>query len=80
MSFYSGHSSVGAYSAVYVILYIYYRLRSESKSWLFLQTCVLIIGLIPGFTQGINYWHHWSDIATGYSVGALTAYLIINYI
>ena len=80
MSFYSGHSSVGTYSAVYIILYLYYRLKSESKSLIVVQMCVLLIGLIPGLTQGINYWHHWSDIATGFGVGGLTAYLIINYV
>ncbi|XP_054152414.1 phospholipid phosphatase 1-like [Oppia nitens] len=79
LSFYSGHSSVGTYSALYTILYLYYRLKLKTN-WIYLtQLTVFIIGLIPGITQGINYWHHWSDIGTGYSVGAITAYLIINY-
>jgi len=44
------------------------------------QLTFIIIGLIPGYTQGINYWHHWSDIMTGYSVGVIFAFLVTKYV
>jgi membrane-associated phospholipid phosphatase len=45
-----------------------------------IETIVVLIGLIPGYTQGMTYWHHFDDIITGYSVGAITAFLVAKYV
>ncbi|CAG2112158.1 unnamed protein product [Medioppia subpectinata] len=84
MSFYSGHSALAMYVAFYAVLYLLYRFKSntnpKTKCIVYAIQCIIfILGMIPGFTQGYIYWHHWSDIGTGYSVGALIAYLAINY-
>jgi len=55
-------------------------MKTKLSFKLIIQLIILIIGLVPGYTQGINYWHHWSDIMTGYSVGAITAILVMKYV
>ncbi len=47
---------------------------------LMIQTIVVLIGSTPGYTQGITYWHHFDDIITGYSVGAIIAFLVAKYV
>lgn len=71
-SFYSGHASLATGAAVFLVLYVQDAFSSSlirSVS----QVAALLLGFYPGITQVNNYWHHWSDVATGYIAGAAVA-------
>ncbi|KAI1286481.1 Phospholipid phosphatase 3 [Halotydeus destructor] len=74
-SFFSGHAACSLYVGVFFILYsnaIY-----DKKNYLTQigQLLFLLVGCYPGVTQYRNYWHHWTDVFTGYVVGTVIAFL-----
>ena len=77
-SFFSGHSAMGMYAAMFIVIYSYDVLPG-SPFVLLLQVCSLLLGMYPGLTQWRNYWHHWDDVAVGYALGAVSAYMAYFY-
>ena len=71
-SFYSGHASLATGAAVFLILYVQDSF-SPSLVRSVCQLVALLLGFYPGITQVQNFWHHGSDVATGYMAGAAIA-------
>lgn len=87
-SFFSGHASIGLFTGLFLAGYIMRRCPPFGLTRVIIQITVICIGLVPGLTQVNNYWHHWSDVLTGYIVGGFFALLVqrldylihVNYI
>jgi phosphatidate phosphatase len=71
-SFFSGHASLAFGAAVFLALYVHSSFRASFLKSI-CQVFTLLVGFYPGITQGQNYWHHWSDVATGYAAGSVIA-------
>ncbi|KAI7698039.1 Phospholipid phosphatase 3 [Sarcoptes scabiei] len=89
-SFFSGHSALGTFAGIYLNYFLHTHFysavverqspNSSSKSlrkYLFFiaQILLLILSMIPGYTQYINNWHFLSDILVGFVVGSTIAFL-----
>ena len=73
-SFYSGHASSGSYSGTFIVLFLHSL--TGGKADLILSTVkvlVFIAGLYPGITQGVCFFHHWTDVITGHLAGIILA-------
>lgn len=71
-SFYSGHASLATGAAFFLVLYVQQHYpRSLTRASC--QVIVLLVGTYPGITQIQNYWHHLSDVLTGYAAGVTIA-------
>jgi len=82
-SFYSGHASLGAFSSMYLIFYLYDKLKLNGFLKAHLFMIIFMLGLLPGLSQYVNFWHFPSDIIIGYIAGicmALFAYYGIQAI
>jgi membrane-associated phospholipid phosphatase len=77
-SFFSGHSAMGVYAGVFLCIYTWEAL-SRSPAVMAFQVVFLMTGMYPGLTQWRNYWHHWDDVAVGYFLGTLSAFMAYNY-
>ncbi|RWS15799.1 lipid phosphate phosphohydrolase 3-like protein, partial [Dinothrombium tinctorium] len=63
-SFFSGHASIAFYSVCFLTLFIQQRFNKNTNLLKpTIQVLLLFFGLIPGLTQILNHWHHWSDVA-----------------
>jgi len=78
-SFFSGHSAMGMYAACFIAIYCHQMLPRNLIVLIF-QLFSLLIGMYPGLTQCMNYWHHWDDVAVGYLLGAVSAFVSYFYI
>ena len=78
-SFFSGHSAMGMYSGMFIAIYSYDVLPRSPLVFL-LQVVSLLLGMYPGLTQWRNYWHHWDDVAVGYALGAVSAFMTYFYV
>lgn len=78
-SFYSGHSCVPVFCSVFTILHLHLTMTSNNLSvtsvQIILETIYFLLSLHPGITQGLTFHHNWSDVATGHSVGFVTAFM-----
>ncbi|CAI5441727.1 unnamed protein product [Caenorhabditis angaria] len=75
-SFYSGHSAVCFYIAVWLALYIQARIFKHLNNHIFvpvLQTFLLLVASAIGFSRLYDNKHHWSDILVGSIAGTITA-------
>lgn len=73
-SFFSGHAATSMGVAVFLAIYLHYRL--PMKSYLIVLRHMLQIGLIclalyVGYTRITDNMHHCSDVVVGYFVGVL---------
>ena len=76
-SFFSGHASLGSGSAVFLVLLMQQTCaRSLVRSTV--QAALLLTGLHAGVTQAQRFWHHWTDVVTGYAVGAALSLLAFH--
>lgn len=78
-SFFSGHAAMGMYAASFVCLWANDALAMNVVVVVF-QVISLMTGMYPGLTQWRNYWHHWDDVAVGYFLGAVSAFLTYFYV
>lgn len=69
-SFFSGHAASGAFGAAFLLLYLQNYMIGNSLLKPLIMLIVLIAMLFPGLSQYQNYWHHATDIAAGYAIGA----------
>ncbi|XP_053824875.1 phospholipid phosphatase 1 isoform X3 [Vidua chalybeata] len=82
LSFYSGHSSFSMYCMLFVALYLQARMKGD---WARLVRPTIQFGLIAasiyvGLSRVSDYKHHWSDVLTGLTQGAVVAVLIVVYV
>lgn len=79
-SFFSGHSMLGMYAACYLIIFLQENMATRNLYVHGVQFALLMAGVYPGITQGRNYWHHWSDVAVGQSLGLVAAFIVNYYV
>ncbi|KAL1021982.1 hypothetical protein UPYG_G00020720 [Umbra pygmaea] len=82
LSFYSGHSSFGMYSMLFLALYVQARMQGK---WTRLvrptvQFFLVAFAVYVGYTRVSDYKHHWSDVLVGLMQGMLIAILNVRYI
>ncbi|XP_043909687.1 phospholipid phosphatase 2 [Protopterus annectens] len=82
LSFYSGHSSFGMYSMLFLSLYLQARLAAEWARLLrpTIQFFLIAFAIYVGYTRVSDYKHHWSDVLMGLLQGAVVATLTVRYV
>ncbi|XP_030629766.1 phospholipid phosphatase 2 isoform X2 [Chanos chanos] len=82
LSFYSGHSSFGMYSMLFLALYVQARMVSKWARLLrpTIQFFLVAFAIYVGYTRVSDYKHHWSDVLVGLLQGALIAILNVRYV
>ena len=75
MSFYSAHTSLITYSAIFLCLLISDKIKSRKllSLKLFLIMSLVLVAIWIGHTRVTDHWHHWEDVAVGHLVGVITA-------
>uniref|UniRef100_A0A7I4CE39 Phosphatidic acid phosphatase type 2/haloperoxidase domain-containing protein n=1 Tax=Physcomitrium patens TaxID=3218 RepID=A0A7I4CE39_PHYPA len=77
-SFPSGHTSWTFAGLSYLAMYMAGKLSifdRKGHSWKVLPIIVVMLcATFVGVTRIDDYWHHWTDVCTGASIGTLTAY------
>ncbi|XP_047220517.1 phospholipid phosphatase 3-like [Girardinichthys multiradiatus] len=81
-SFFSGHASFAMYALLYLAFYLQARLTWRGARLLrpLLQSFLVLLAVYTGLTRISDYRHYPSDVLTGYTQGALTAYWVAFYI
>ncbi|KAF5889811.1 phospholipid phosphatase 2-like, partial [Clarias magur] len=82
LSFYSGHSSFGMYSMLFLALYVQARMAFKWARLLrpTIQFFLVAFAIYVGYTRVSDYKHHWSDVLVGLLQGALIAVLNVRYV
>ncbi|XP_054088744.1 putative phosphatidate phosphatase isoform X2 [Zeugodacus cucurbitae] len=82
LSFPSGHSSFTFYTMVYTALYLQSRMNWHGSKLFrhFLQFLFIMIAWYTALSRVSDYKHHWSDVLTGSTIGALTAIIVRYYV
>ncbi|XP_063075900.1 phospholipid phosphatase 2-like [Engraulis encrasicolus] len=82
LSFYSGHSSFGMYSMLFLALYVQARMCAKWTRLLrpTIQFFLVAFAVYVGYTRVSDYKHHWSDVVVGLLQGALIAVLNVRYV
>ncbi|KAB0805284.1 hypothetical protein PPYR_02254 [Photinus pyralis] len=82
LSFPSGHSSFSMYSMVYFAIYLQARMTWDGSKLLrhTLQFIAITSSIYTGMTRVSDYKHHWSDVLSGFLIGAITAILVAKYV
>ncbi|KAL5963485.1 Phospholipid phosphatase 3 [Taenia solium] len=82
LSFPSGHATFTMFPAVFVAVYLHYRMPDIGLGSL-LQAIIPIAALTTAFYVGItrisDYKHHWTDVLGGMIIGALVGIFIVRY-
>ncbi|KAL4659198.1 phospholipid phosphatase 3-like [Arapaima gigas] len=81
-SFFSGHASFAMYTLLYLAFYLQARLTWRGARLLrpLLQFFLVLLAVYTGLTRISDYWHHPTDVLTGFLQGALTAYWVAFHI
>ncbi|XP_074165733.1 phospholipid phosphatase 3-like isoform X2 [Sminthopsis crassicaudata] len=74
-SFFSGDAAF----SMYCVIYLMARLIWKGSKWLrlMLQTILLPLPLVVGYFRIQDYWHHPSDVFTGFLQGLITALWVV---
>lgn len=76
LSFYSGHSSISIYVATFIIFWLSSFVKKSNTLLIpLIQYIIFLIGIFPGLTQIVNYWHHWNDVLSGFVIGTGLSYI-----
>ena len=75
LSFSSGHASFSAYTAVFIVLYMEYAIKTASLQLLkvFVQFMFICLAVACSLSRISDYFHHWSDVLAGFLIGMLSA-------
>lgn len=75
LSFPSGHASFSAYTAVFIVLYMQYAIRTASfqLSKVFVQFVFICLAVACSLSRISDYFHHWSDVLAGFLIGMFSA-------
>uniref|UniRef100_A0A0V0J8R6 Putative phosphatidate phosphatase n=1 Tax=Schistocephalus solidus TaxID=70667 RepID=A0A0V0J8R6_SCHSO len=82
LSFPSGHAAYSMFPAIFICLYLYYRMpRIAVASVLqaFIQTTVFSLAFYVGLSRVSDYKHHWSDVLAGMILGAAVAIFTVVF-
>ncbi|KAL4648743.1 phospholipid phosphatase 3-like [Arapaima gigas] len=81
-SFFSGHASFAMYTMLYLAFYLQARLTWRGARLLrpLLQFLLVLLALYTGLSRISDYWHHPTDVLTGFLQGAITAYWVVFHI
>ncbi|XP_034015951.1 phospholipid phosphatase 2 [Thalassophryne amazonica] len=82
LSFYSGHSSFGMYSMLFLSLYVQARMQGKWTRLVrpTIQFFLVLFALYVGYTRVSDYKHHFTDVLVGFLQGALIAVLTVRYV
>ncbi|XP_046440735.1 putative phosphatidate phosphatase isoform X2 [Daphnia pulex] len=82
LSFPSGHSSFSAYTMLFLAFYLQRRMNWSGSKLLrpTIQICVLMLSWYTGLSRVSDYKHHWSDVLSGFLIGAIAASLTALYV
>ncbi|CAL4094001.1 unnamed protein product, partial [Meganyctiphanes norvegica] len=73
-SFPSGHALVATFAMMYLIIYLHARLQHGPQVVKhFLQAACAWFAAYTSATRVLDHAHHWTDVAAGASIGAVTA-------
>ena len=72
-SFYSGHASAGSYAGTFTVLFLHSLVPRANLVLSLIKIFSFILGLYPGITQGICFFHHWTDVIAGHLAGMFFA-------
>ncbi|BHF76482.1 hypothetical protein SprV_0501958000 [Sparganum proliferum] len=76
LSFPSGHSAYSMFPAIFICLYLYYRMPRigvGSVLQAFVQITAFSLAFYVGLSRVSDYKHHWSDVLAGMIIGAAVA-------
>ncbi|XP_055921774.1 putative phosphatidate phosphatase isoform X2 [Eupeodes corollae] len=81
LSFPSGHSSFSTFTMVYMALYLQSRMNWKGSKLLkhFLQFLLIMIAWYTALSRVSDYKHHWSDVLSGMTIGALFAVIVARF-
>lgn len=79
-SFYSGHASICSYAGTFLVIFLHSLYPKAGLVMSLVKIFVGLYGLYPGVTQGICFFHHWTDVITGHLTGAFFAYFAFYYV
>nr|CAH0113676.1 unnamed protein product [Daphnia galeata] len=82
LSFPSGHASFSAYTMLFLAFYLQRRMNWSGSKLLrpTIQICVLMLSWYTGLSRVSDYKHHWSDVLSGFLIGAIAASLTALYV
>lgn len=82
LSFYSGHSSFGMYSMLFLSFYVHARMQGKWTRLVrpTIQFFLVAFALFVGYTRVSDNKHHWSDVLIGLLQGALIAVLTVRHV
>jgi membrane-associated phospholipid phosphatase len=81
-SFPSGHTSLATAGLAYLSFFLLATVRPRAAAdggaaWRTTAALSpLLLAMWVGLTRVRDYWHHWSDVATGAALGACIAYTV----
>lgn len=79
-SFPSGHASLSAYTAIFMMWFIQSRIPSNTTFLLvpWLQCLCLMWAMLCSFTRITDHRHHWWDVLAGFILGAIMAVFTVK--
>ncbi|XP_072145303.1 phospholipid phosphatase 3-like, partial [Dermacentor andersoni] len=84
LSFPSGHSSLSAYAAAFMILYLQERrhatLHSLTVVIFALQSTIAVAAMCIGASRVFDHKHHVEDVACGLALGAIIGYFTWTFV
>ncbi|XP_077490823.1 phospholipid phosphatase 3-like, partial [Amblyomma americanum] len=84
LSFPSGHSSLSAYAAAFMILYLQERghaaLHSLTVAIFAIQSTIAVAAMGIGASRVFDHKHHVGDVACGLALGAVIGYLTWTFV
>ncbi|BHF76472.1 hypothetical protein SprV_0501957000 [Sparganum proliferum] len=82
LSFPSGHSAYSMFPAIFICLYLYYRMPKiavGSVLQAFVQVTAFSLAFYVGLSRVSDYKHHWSDVLAGMLLGAAVAIFTLAF-
>ncbi|BHF76485.1 hypothetical protein SprV_0501958300 [Sparganum proliferum] len=82
LSFPSGHSAYSMFPAIFICLYLYYRMPRigvGSVLQAFVQITAFSLAFYVGLSRVSDYKHHWSDVLAGMLLGAAVAIFTLAF-
>lgn len=79
-SFPSGHAANGFISGITMAQYVVRIYDLKGTAALLAQLPFLLLGTVPGASQAIVKWHHWSDVLSGYALAFIHYVLYRKFI
>uniref|UniRef100_A0A5K3FE23 AcidPPc domain-containing protein n=2 Tax=Mesocestoides corti TaxID=53468 RepID=A0A5K3FE23_MESCO len=82
LSFPSGHSAYSMFPAIFIVVYLHYRMPRISMGSVlqaFVQTAAVTAAFYVGLTRVTDNKHHWTDVLAGMLLGAAVGIFSVRY-